>query len=139
MRLMALDYGDKTVGIAMTDLSGRISQPFDTILRNNPIDVKETIEKICGIVKEYEVDKVIIGMPYNMDGSEGERAEKTKWFGKKLSKKLDKEIIFYDERLSTFEASNILDLGNIKRENKKKYLDKIAASIILQAYLDNKK
>ncbi len=137
MRLIALDYGDKTVGIAMTDLSGKISQPFDTIFRNNPIDVKETIDKICEIVYKYEVEKVIIGMPYNMDGSEGERAEKTKWFKKKLSKKLDKEIIFYDERLSTFEASNILEKGNIKKENRKKYLDKIAASIILQSYLDN--
>ncbi len=138
MRLMALDYGDKTVGIAMTDIDGKISQPFDTIFRNNPIDVKETIEKICELITEYEVDKVLIGMPYNMDGSEGERAEKTRWFKKKLSKKIDNEIIFCDERLSTFEASSILEQGNIKRENQKKYLDKIAASIILQTYLDNK-
>lgn len=136
MRKLGLDYGDKTVGVALSDESLLLAQPIITLTRNNPIDIKSTVDELVKIIDENEVDEVVIGLPVNMDGSEGERVDKTKWFAKKLSKKTSVPINFWDERLSTISASKILDEGNVKRSEQKKYVDKIAASIILQSFLD---
>ncbi len=136
MRILALDYGDKTIGLALSDEAGLIAQPLFTVERNNPIDVSESLAKICDVLEEKSVEKIVLGMPVNMDGSDGERVKKTKWFAKKLAKKTDLEIVFWDERLSTFSASRALDEGGVKRSEQKQYLDKLAAAIILQNYLD---
>ncbi len=136
MRILGLDYGDKTIGLALSDEAGLIAQPLFTIERSNSIDVSVSITKICELLLDKDIDKIVLGMPVNMDGSEGERVKKTKWFAKKLAKKTEVEIVFWDERLSTMSASRVLDEGRVKRSEQKQYLDKLAAAIILQNYLD---
>ncbi len=135
MRILALDYGDKTVGLAISDENLKIAQPLFTVARKNPIDVKDTIRQIVQVVDEKNVGRIVIGMPLNMNGSEGERAQKTKWFKKKLSKSVSIEIVLWDERLSTVSADGFLVQGQVKKQDRKKYLDKVAASIILESYL----
>ncbi len=139
MRIMALDYGDKTVGVSLSDSLKKTAQPLKTITRNNPIDVKSTIDEILSIVSESEVDEIVIGLPLNMNGSEGERVEKTKWFAKKLQKKTDVHIELWDERLSTVAVTRVLDEVGVKSSEQKKYVDKLAATYILQGYIDYKK
>ncbi len=97
MRKLGLDYGDKTVGVALSDESLLLAQPIITLTRNNPIDIKSTVDELVKIIDENEVDEVVIGLPVNMDGSEGERVDKTKWFAKKLSKKTSVPINFWDD------------------------------------------
>lgn len=141
MKILGLDVGDKSVGIALTDDLLITAQGRDTLFRTTQ---KEDIEKLIQIVVEEHVDIVVAGMPKNMNGTIGPQGEKTEAFMKALNKKLmyskripwDVKVDFWDERLTTKAARMTLIEGDVRRENRKKVIDKIAAVYILQGYLD---
>lgn len=135
MRCLSLDVGDKTVGIAVSDPLGFTAQGVKTIQRtSNKNDVKE----IGDLISEYEIDKLIIGLPKNMNGTEGERCEIVRKFAAKISVAYpDVEQIFWDERLSTVAAEKSLIAADVSRKKRKKVIDKMAAVYILQGYLDS--
>lgn len=136
MRILGLDYGTKTIGVAISDPLGWTAQGLETITRVDPRNLIDSIKRISELCQEYQVDIIVVGLPKNMDNSEGERAISTMYFVNRLKKELEINVLTYDERLSTVAAERILIEGNVRRENRKTYIDKVAASIILQAYLD---
>ena len=137
MRLIGLDYGDKTVGVAVSDGLGLTAQPLETITRDRWNKLRKTYQRIEEIISEYEVGEIIIGKPLNMDDTEGERVERTKIFGDELERRTGLPIRYVDERLTTVEADEILTEMGVADDKKKTYIDKIAASIILQNYMDS--
>ena len=130
---MALDYGDVRIGISLSDLLKTIASPYETYKRKN---LEEDINYFINLTKEKEVTKIIIGLPLNMDGSAGERVNKTKEFGELLAKKTGLEIEYVDERLTSVEAEEILIKSKVRRDKRKELIDKIAASLILESYLN---
>ena len=132
-RIMALDIGTKRIGIALSDPLLITAQPFDTIQR---IPEKESIDKIAEIINLYNVNKIVAGLPLMMNGDWGPQAQDCKDFGEKVSQKTQIDVIFIDERLTTFEAEEILKKQKAKYTKDKGLVDKIAASIILKEYLD---
>ena len=130
---MALDYGDVRIGIAFSDLLQTIASPFQTYKRKT---LAEDLNYFLNLVKEKEVSKIILGLPVNMDGSVGERALKTKEFGEELSKATGLEVEYVDERLTSVEAEEILISSGVRREKRKEVIDKIAAALILESYLN---
>lgn len=130
---MALDYGDVRIGISLSDLLKTIASPYETYKRKN---LEEDINYFINLTKEKEVTKIIIGLPLNMDGSAGERVNKTKEFGELLAKKTGLEIEYVDERLTSVEAEEILIKSKVRRDKRKVLIDKIAASLILESYLN---
>lgn len=130
---MALDYGEVRIGIAMSDLLQTIASPFQTYKRKGE---EQDINFFKNLIKENEVVKIIIGMPLNMDGSEGDRAFKTKEFGQKLKDACGLEIEYVDERLTSVEAEEMLIQSGMRREKRKEVIDKIAAALILESYLN---
>ena len=134
-RIMCLDYGDVRIGIAFSDLLQTIASPYDTYTR---VNLDADLNFFDNLAKKQEVEKVVIGLPYNMDGSVGERIIVTKEFGEKLSSKLNLPVEFVDERLSSVEAEDILAEAHVPAIKRKGLIDKIAASIILQSYLNSK-
>lgn len=132
-RIMGLDVGDKTVGVAISDLLGLTAQGLTTIRRESNVKDYSALEEI---MKEYEIRKVVVGLPKNMNGTIGPQGEKTIKFATKLKNKFNIEIIYQDERLSTRAAENMLIAGDVRREKRKTVIDKVAATIILQTYLD---
>ena len=138
MRIMALDYGSKTVGVALTDPLGVTCQPFETITRESENKLRRTLARLETIAGEYQVGMIVLGLPLNMDDSVGERAQKSLEFKTKLEKRMGLPVILQDERLTTMAADEILDEMEIPAGERKKYIDQIAASIILRDYLDNK-
>ena len=134
-RIMGVDYGDKRIGIALTDLMQIIASPLE-VYQNKTL--KEDIDYICKIIKDNDVEKVVFGLPLNMDGSEGDRAKITKKFASLVAQQTNAEIVFQDERLSSIEADEILIKCNVKREKRKKLIDKLSACIILESYLNKK-
>ena len=139
MRIMGLDFGSKTVGVAVTDPLGITAQGVEIIRRESPNKLRKTLARIEQLIEEYDVEKIVLGYPVMLDGSEGERVERTKEFADKLLRRCGKEIIFQDERLTTVEAYEIMDEAGIKKEERYKYVDQIAATIILEDYLRWKK
>lgn len=139
MRIMGLDYGSKTVGVALSDPLLLTAQAFETIPRKSENKLRRTLARITELCAEYEVDRIVLGLPKNMDDSEGERCEKTRIFKGMLEQRTGLPVIFQDERLTTWEADQILIEDGIRLEDRKKYVDKIAASLILQEYLDTRK
>jgi putative Holliday junction resolvase len=137
MRVLGLDYGSRTVGVAISDPTGLIAQPLKTITRERESMLRKTLAEIQEIVREYEVDRIVLGLPFNMDDTEGERARKTREFREKLSLRTEVPIIFMDERLTTVAAQEILDDSGIPRSEQKKVIDQVAAGLILQTYLDD--
>lgn len=135
-KIMGLDYGDVRIGIAFSDLMGVIASAYETYKR---VSEEKDLEHICNLIAEYDVKKVVIGLPYNMDGTEGIRAEVTKEFANKLAERAKVEIIYQDERLSSVSAEEALIEAGVRREKRKNLIDKVAASIILQCYLDSAK
>lgn len=133
MRILGLDFGSKTVGVAITDPLGLTAQGLEVIRRDRPNKLRKTIARIEEIIREYEVEKVVMGMPLNMDGTEGERAELTKEFAQKLKKRCELDIEFQDERLTTVEAYEIMEQTGTK--NKKDIVDEVAAVVILEDYM----
>ena len=135
-RKMGLDYGSKTVGVAMTDALGVTVMPFETITRKEENKLRRTLARITELVGEYEVDQIVLGRPVLMDGSDGERAEKTVIFKDLLEKRVSVPIVFMDERLTTVEADEALNEMEIPRSERKKYIDQIAAALVLRSYLN---
>lgn len=136
MRIMALDYGSATVGVAMTDPLGITVQPSETITRKQENHLRRTCSRIEALVRENGIDLIVIGLPLNMDGTEGERAQKSREFGAMIERRTGMRAVFQDERLTTVEADEILDDLGIDRRERKKHIDAIAASIILQDYIN---
>lgn len=139
MRLLALDFGSKTVGVAVSDILGLTATGVEIIRRKSPNKLRQTLARIEELIEEYGIDKIIIGYPVMLDGSEGERVEKTKEFASMLERRTGKEIIFQDERLTTVEAYDIMDLMGIKKEDRYNYVDMVAAKVILEDYLNSEK
>lgn len=137
MRIMGLDYGSKTVGVAISDSLGITAQGIETIERKEENKLRQTLARIEALVKEYEVEKIVLGFPKNMNNTLGERAEKSLEFKEKLERRAGIPVIMWDERLTTVEAERTLIESKVRRENRKKYVDKIAAVFILQGYLDS--
>ena len=137
MRVMGLDFGSKTVGVAVSDLLGITAQGVETIDRKEENKLRKTLAWIEELVKEYDVEKIVLGFPKNMNNTIGERAEKTLEFKAMLERRIGIPVIMWDERLTTVEAERTLIESNVRRENRKKYVDKIAAIFILQGYLDS--
>lgn len=137
MRVMGLDYGSKTVGVAISDPLGITAQGIETIERKEENKLRKTLARIEELVKEYEVEKIVLGFPKNMNNTIGERAEKSLELKAMLERRIGIEVIMWDERLTTVEAERTLIESNVRRENRKKYVDKIAAVFILQGYLDS--
>lgn len=135
-RKMGIDYGDKRIGIAMTDALCIISSPFE-VYKN--IDRQQTLKHLDQLIKDYDVDEVAMGLPLNMDGTEGERAILHREFGEELSKFSGVKVFYIDERLTSAEAEEILISSGVRREKRKELIDKISAQIILQTYIDSYK
>lgn len=136
MRIMGLDYGSKTVGVAISDALLLTAQPIETIVRSRENKLRQTLARICALINEYEVERIVLGFPLNMDDTMGERCEKTMEFKEALEKKTGLEVVLVDERLSTFTAKETLNEMGVKEADMKQYVDKIAASYILQDYLN---
>lgn len=133
MRILGIDYGDKKIGVAISDPFGWTAQGLETIKYN---DVNTALKRIQQIIREYNVSKIVVGIPKNMNGTLGQRAQKTLQFIEDLRKIFNNEIIEWDERLSTVVAENILISADISRKKRKDIVDTMAASYILQGYLD---
>lgn len=135
VRIMGLDFGSKTVGVAVTDPLGLTAQGVEIIRRESPKKLRRTLARIEELITQYNVEKIVLGYPVMLDGTEGERVEKTKEFASMLERRTGKEIIFQDERLTTVEAYEIMDEVGIKKEDWYQYVDQIAATIILEDYM----
>ncbi|WP_157455170.1 Holliday junction resolvase RuvX [Carnobacterium maltaromaticum] len=136
MRTMGLDVGSRTVGIAISDPFGWTAQGIETI-RINEDEENFGISRVMELVQEYEVSKFVVGLPKNMDNSIGPRAEASMRYAELLKKQIDLPVIFQDERLTTVQAERMLiEQANTSREKRKKVIDKVAAVMILQNYLD---
>ena len=136
MRTIGLDYGTKTVGVAISDENRIIAQPLVTIERTHANKLRQTYAAIERIIAENDVDTIVLGLPKNMNNTEGERVEDTRIFKENLERRTALPVIFVDERLTTMEADRILESTGVASKNKKQYIDKMAAAIILQTYLD---
>ncbi len=137
MRIMGLDYGTKTVGVAISDALCLTAQGIETIERKEENKLRRTCARIEELIREYEVEKIVLGFPKHMNNDVGERAEKSLEFKAMLERRTGLEVIMWDERLTTVAAERTLIESNVRRENRKKYIDKIAAIFILQGYLDS--
>lgn len=134
-RILGLDVGDKYIGVAVSDLLQFTAQGVKTIKRASK---KEDFGAIEDLIKEYGIKKVVVGLPKNMNGTMGPQSEKVIKFAEKIKNKFNIDIIYIDERLTTVSAERILIESEVRRENRKKVIDQIAASYILQTYLDRK-
>lgn len=137
MRIIGLDYGSKTVGVAVSDPLGLTAQGLETIWRKQENKLRQTLARIEELVSEYQVEKIVVGYPKNMNNTVGERAEKALEFKEMLERRTGLPVVMWDERLTTVEANRILMEANVRRENRKQYLDELAAVFILQGYLDS--
>lgn len=138
MRIMGLDYGTKTVGVAVSDPLGITAQAVETIERRAENKLRQTLARIETLAKEYEVEKFVLGLPKHMNNDIGERAEKSMEFGEMLRRRTGIEVIMWDERLTTVSAERTLIEAGVRRENRKQFIDQIAAVFILQSYLDSR-
>ena len=142
MRILGLDFGSKTVGVAVSDELLITAQGVEIVRRKSPSKLRQTLARIEEIIAEYKVDRIVLGYPKNMNNTEGERCEKTKEFGDMLARRTGLEVIYWDERLTTVAADrSMMETGirmemGIRCENRKEYVDEIAAIFILQGYLD---
>lgn len=136
MRTLGLDYGTKTVGVAISDEAQIIAQPLVTIERKHASKLRQTYAKIEAIIDEQSVDRIVLGFPKNMNNTEGERAEATRAFMDDLERRTGLPVILMDERLTTVEADRILEETGVAKSGRKEHIDKMAAAIILQSFLD---
>lgn len=136
MRILGLDYGTKTVGVAISDELGLTAQPLCTIERKSENKLRKTLAEIESIIEEYGVSFVVLGYPKNMNNTEGPRAQATKEFKEHMERRTGLSVYLQDERLTTVESERILMESGVQRQQRKKYVDKMAAAIILQSYLD---
>ena len=133
-RIMGLDVGDKTIGVAVSDLMGLTAQGVKTIKR---VGKKKDIEALKEIIKERQVNKIVSGLPKNMNNTYGEATQRTMEFKTLLEKNITTKIVLQDERLTTVQADNYMIEAGMSRKKRKKKIDSLAANIILQTYLDS--
>ncbi len=136
-RVMGLDYGKKTVGVAVSDPLGITAQKLETIERKSENKLRKTYARIEAIILEYDIKKIVLGYPKNMNNTIGERAESTLEFKEHLERRTNLEVILWDERLTTAAAERVLIEEGVRREHRKDTIDQIAAVFILQGYLDS--
>ena len=136
MRVMGLDSGSKTVGVAISDPLGLTAQGIETITRKQESKLRKTLARIEALIEEYGVERLVLGFPKHMNNDEGERARKSLEFAEMLKRRTNLEVVMWDERLTTVEAERTLMETGVRREDRKKYVDTIAAVFILQGYLD---
>ena len=138
MRIMGLDYGSKTVGVAISDPLGYTAQGIEIIRREKESKLRQTLARIEALIKEYQVESIVLGFPKNMNNTIGDRAEKSLAFKEMLEKRTGLDVVMWDERLTTVEANRTLMEGKVRREDRSKYVDMLAAVYILQGYLDSR-
>lgn len=139
MRILGLDFGDKTIGVAVSDPFGWTAQGVEIIRRDNPAEFKKSMRRLAELVEQYQAETIVLGYPKNLDGSEGERCVKTKDFSERIKRRFPKlEVILWDERFSTIAAERSLREAQLSHEKRKSVIDKMAAVHILQGYLDSK-
>ena len=136
MRILGLDFGSKTVGVAVSDGLLLTAQGVETIERKDENKLRKTCARIEELIAEYEITEIVLGLQKNMNNTEGERVEKTKAFGEMLERRTGLPVHYWDERLTTVAAEQILMESGVRRENRKAVIDKVAAGLILQGYLD---
>ena len=133
MRIMGLDIGTRTIGIAISDELGITAQGLKTLIRKS---MEEDLKEIAAIIRQFEIERIIVGLPQNMDGTLGRQAEKVLRWMEALKEKIEIPVATWDERLSTVGASRVLLEADLSRRKRKKVIDKLAAVLILQGYLD---
>ena len=138
MRIMGLDYGSKTVGVAISDPLGITAQGIEIIRREKETKLRQTLARIEALIKEYQVESIVLGFPKNMNNTIGDRAEKSLAFKEMLEKRTGLDVVMWVERLTTVEANRTLMEGKVRREDRSKYVDMLAAVYILQGYLDSR-
>lgn len=138
MRIMGLDFGSKTVGVAVSDSLFITSQGVEIIRRKEENKLRQTLARIEELITEYEVGEIVLGLPKNMNSTEGARVELTMEFKEKLERRTGLPVHMWDERLTTVAADKAMMEAGVRRENRKDYVDMIAASLILQGYLDRR-
>jgi len=138
MRIMGLDFGSKTVGVAISDSLLLTAQGIEIIRRKEENKLRQTLARIEELIVEYEVEEIVLGLPKNMNATEGIRVELTNEFKDKLERRTGLPVTFWDERLTTVAADKTMMEAGIRRENRKDYVDMIAATFILQGYLDRR-
>lgn len=136
MRIIGLDFGSKTVGVAISDPLLITAQGVEIIRRKEENKLRQTLARIEELIVEYGAEKIVLGLPKNMNDTEGVRVELTKEFAEKLERRTGLPVEFYDERLTTVIADKTMMESGVRRENRKDYVDMIAATLILQGYLD---
>jgi putative Holliday junction resolvase len=134
MRCLGLDLGSRTLGIALSDPTGLIASSYEVIRHNEEYEM--LVEKVKQIVDEKKIEKIVLGLPKNMNNTIGFKGELSYKFKEMLEKVIDKEVILMDERLTTKEATNVLLAHDTSRKKRKQVVDSVAATIILQSYLD---
>lgn len=138
MRIMGLDFGAKTVGVAMSDPLFITAQGIEIIRRKHEEKQRQTLARIEELIFEYDVKEIVLGMPYHMDDKIGERGEKTLAFKEKLERRSGLPVVLWDERLTTFCAEQAMAETGVKKQKQKEYIDMLAAMFILQGYMDGK-
>ncbi len=136
-RILGLDYGSKTVGVAVSDGLGLTAQGVEIIRRTSENKLRQTLARIEALIREYQVNSIVLGFPKNMNNTIGDRAEKSLAFKEMLERRTGLTVVMWDERLSTVSANRTLMEAGVRREHRKDYVDQIAAVYILQGYLDS--
>ena len=136
---MGLDFGSKTVGVAISDALGLIAHPVETITRKEENKLRQTLARIETLVQENQVEIIVLGLPLHMNGEEGERAKLTLEFRDMLVRRIGLPVIMWDERLTTVEAAELLEEQQVRRSEQKLYVDQLAAAFILQGYMESLK
>jgi len=138
MRIMGLDLGTKTVGVAISDALQLTAQGIEIIRRKDENKLRQTLARIESLIMEYEVEEIVLGLPKHMNNDLGERAQFSLEFKEKLERRTGLPVALWDERLTTVSADRVMMEAGVRREDRREYVDKIAATIILQGYLDYK-
>lgn len=138
MRWMGLDFGSKTVGVAVSDPLGLTAQPVEIVRRKSENKLRQTLARIEELIREYWVTELVLGFPKNMNNTLGERAAKSLEFKEMLERRTGLPVVMWDERLTTVEANRAMIEGKVRREERGRYVDAIAAVLILQGYLDRR-
>ena len=136
MRILGLDYGSKTVGVAVSDPLGFTAQGVEIIRRKSENKMRQTLARIEELIAQYQVEEVVLGLPKNMNNTLGDRAEKSLELKETLERRTGLPVVMWDERLTTVSANRVLMETGVRRENRKEHVDEIAAVFILQGYLD---
>lgn len=135
MRIMGLDFGSKTVGVAVSDPLGVIASGVEIIRRDREDKLRQTLARIETLIQEYEIELIVLGYPKNMNDTEGDRVAKTRAFKEALERRTGLQVELWDERLTTVEAHELMSEAGISGKERKKYVDRIAATLILEGYM----